>query len=67
MSEWQPISTAPEGESVLVYMKLIDAVDMAHKADTGRWISNGGTIWPPNVITHWMPLPPPPSSHQEQK
>ena len=58
---WHPIETAPEDEQVLVYMPCIEAIDLAHlNPESKRWTSSGGTTWPPNVITKWMPLPLPP-------
>lgn len=54
---WQPIETAPKGESVLVYMPQLEAVEMSHQTEDGRWIGNSGLKWPPGVLSHWMPLP----------
>lgn len=59
MGNWQPIETAPDGEPVLIYLAPIDAVHMAHRADT-VWYCSGGTKFPASCITHWMPVPAPP-------
>lgn len=61
-SQWQPIARAPEGETVLVYMASIDAIDLAHRMENGRWVSGGGTVWPDGVCTLWHPLPSAPDS-----
>lgn len=63
MSEWQPIETAPTAGIFLVYMPL-------EREDRKMQVAN----WRPNVkvigglfsfdcepVTHWMPLPEPPS------
>ena len=63
---WQPIATAPKDEQVLIFMAGIGAIDIAHqRADVSRWVSGGGTVWPPGVCTHWMLLPPAPSTEGE--
>lgn len=60
---WKPIETAPRDEQVLVYMQVIDAIDIAHKPEgLSSWISGGGTKWPAAAVSHWMPLPPPPTN-----
>lgn len=50
LTQWQPITTAPKGERVLVYNPLNGRMD----------IVNG---WEDKSIfaTHWMPIPEPPS------
>lgn len=53
MSEWQPIETKPQGETLLYY-----------PPETGRnakceWITIGYNH-APRKATHWMPLPTPP-------
>ena len=72
MSEWQPISTAPKNESVLIFIPNAEhygpGVYRGMLVDMGtgpHWSANGlhmgkdcGTHYAP---THWMPLPAPPS------
>ena len=59
---WQPISTAPTNEWVLVFD--VDDCCVARKIDNGRvpivWCDSRGTReW--LKPTHWQPLPLPPS------
>ena len=66
MSEWQPISTAPrDGTRVLLYdqhdpgsgfARVVGAWDPKWK----RWFSIPGSYT--KRPSHWMALPPPPSS-----
>ena len=53
MSEWQPIETAPKGESVLVVYDPGDSdrfIAIDFRCGDGWY----GRTYPP---THWMPLP----------
>lgn len=52
MTEWQPIETAPEEESVIIY-NIDGAVSRAMQINW-RWRSFDGTI--PQPI-YWMSLP----------
>ena len=59
---WQPIGTAPkDGTNVLAYED--GAVTVLYwDEDRDSWFypyKGGKTRWPD--ITHWMPLPPPPT------
>ena len=61
MSEWQPIETAPEGESLLVYMPT----DKRNPIQVARWGKHTKVIgnqfaFDMEKPTHWMPLPEPP-------
>jgi hypothetical protein len=68
MNEWQPIETAPrDGTHVLGYedgeMTVIHWSDHPPTSSYkgGYWNNiycNDGEWWP----THWMPLPPPPTT-----
>ena len=57
---WQPISTAPIDEIVLVAVEFDGPKDWRIKVgaqgESGQW-AVWGASWTP---THWMPLPPPP-------
>lgn len=65
-SHWQPINTAPLDDTVLVFLAPIQAIDLCHQcSERERWVSGSGTVWPPGVCTHWMPLPPAPSGFKE--
>jgi hypothetical protein len=65
--EWQPIETAPESGVFLVYIPGERAEDRVHVA---KWHPNvrviGGVFaFDRKPPTHWMPLPPTPSSTQQ--
>lgn len=71
--EWQPISTAPnDGTRVLVgrftgdktamregYVSVDWYGQLTDKRGVIGWGQFNGAFWPP---THWMPLPPPPTT-----
>lgn len=59
---WQPIETAPDGESVLLAYKFGLGCAIGHKDDGGVWRGHEGTNWGNGLarFTHWMPLPEPP-------
>jgi hypothetical protein len=67
--KWQDISTAPkDGTDIIVAVYEEDGRYwgqdiVAWNAAIG-WDS-AGYDWQPNMITHWMPLPPPPTDEQE--
>jgi len=73
MSEWQPILTAPrDGTPIILFSADVDE-DMgqiwiarwseAHKWRDYGWEYRGGGSWCyANTPSHWMPLPPPPST-----
>jgi hypothetical protein len=69
--QWRPIETAPHETTVLLFSPPVDNLYGA-KIETGfasqgqRWPMPSGGIrstmsWH-STATHWMPLPPPPSS-----
>lgn len=67
MTEWQPIETAPRGVQLIIYWPPVPP-----KRPGGSWLSEmikvdlaGGT--PFRRPTHWMPLPPVPSTSQPQE
>lgn len=74
MSEWQPIETAPRDQEIDLWLvpkdgaRPLRAPDCAWRLVDGRhqWVSRGDRGWEPlaglGAITHWMPLPAPPST-----
>ena len=65
--KWQPIETAPKGESrqpVLVYWANEEEILMAWWVDLhdeGKyWYTDSLDYVPAAQLTHWMPLPEPP-------
>jgi len=75
MSQWQPIKTAPlnpagiaNGPWVLIFSKYDNGTYQARwvaRGDGGDWTVQGKFVEPHRLqrhhITHWQPLPPPPS------
>lgn len=59
MSEWQPISTAPKAERVLVWGNGPVRFGYLDALDNWRATHHGPLRSAP---THWMPLPEPPAS-----
>ncbi|MDE2096351.1 MAG: DUF551 domain-containing protein [Patescibacteria group bacterium] len=65
MDEWQPIETAPESGSFLVWAPgKIGGSQYAvcNKRREGLCIIDGHFAWDMPKPTHWRPLPEPPSS-----
>ena len=59
MSEWQPIETAPAHGRVIAYFNDGDILTVTIES----WKrDDGDDCW----VTHWMPLPSPPTSGAEQ-
>lgn len=58
--EWQPIETAPEEQRVLGFVREGEAEIVIYWGEGEGWSleSTGETV----EITHWMPLPEPPSN-----
>ncbi len=63
MTEWQDISTAPNGLILGYrqgqYMELVYCVSWVEKRDRFWQSLHGNRVEAP---THWMPLPPPPGN-----
>jgi len=72
MMKWQPIETAPkDGTEVLGYRwyKKIEGdtyefYNVVYWEKGLGWCLNGGDCIK-FLVTHWMPLPPPPTDEQE--
>jgi hypothetical protein len=67
MGDWQPIETAPEHKSVIVYAPWPDGQPFRGEAfrdwnGVWRW-ADKNPIEPRNTPTHWVPFPEPPVSH----
>ena len=67
---WRDIATAPKDGVFLVYMQ--DEVRPARRMQVADWHSNvkivGGLFsFDCATVTHWMPLPPPPTSAEGVK
>ena len=73
MTDWQPIETAPENQSVLVwvpqfehYGKGVLRAILVNMGTGRRWTSTawhvGRDIPHDDYPTHWMPIPSPPES-----
>lgn len=76
--DWQPISTAPENMSVLVFIPNADhygpGVYRAILANFGSgkyWITTGRHVGRAVALddqpTHWMPLPEPPKVSEDAR
>lgn len=66
---WLPIETAPKGRTaVLVYRADTKCTYGASWDDiTNEWRHFGGSSYPVGgEITHWMPLPAPPTRHSDE-
>jgi hypothetical protein len=75
--EWQPIETAPEPKAGKRPMFVVCGFSVSYEATgerhytTDPWcvwrtMDGGFARWPhPFAPTHWMPLPPAPSSTQQ--
>ncbi len=61
---WQPIETAPEGETILAARgHVMFVTNYCMELDGQKWWNFGrGSRWQP---THWMPLPASPPAKQE--
>jgi hypothetical protein len=74
MTEWQPISTAPKDERILLYVPAFGPWDSAAWAGSWSWVREQWAIHTPFASgdkavfgvdapppTHWMELPPAPA------
>jgi hypothetical protein len=57
VSEWQPISTAPKDGTVVLF-----AIRGERHPFMGRADDFWNNAWWLEQATHWMPIPPPPTS-----
>jgi hypothetical protein len=59
---WQPIETAPEHMSIMVIQTQNNIIAIARgKNKKGNWKTGIGAMDYIAGVTHWMPLPPPPT------
>ena len=56
--DWQPITTAPTGQWVLVYFERFRDYAVCHLNDDGVWEDEDVSRY--TSPSHWMPLPEPP-------
>lgn len=68
---WQPIESAlRDGSTIQLWHKLWRCpvscryISKANYKNTPWLAMAGGTVWPEESFTAWMPLPPPPSEKQ---
>jgi hypothetical protein len=64
--EWQKIETAPKGQPILVTDgHIVTALSLVNNSNFPDGVGFGGYEWEwdfdPRDLTHWMPLPKPPS------
>jgi hypothetical protein len=59
--EWRPIETAPKTERRVIIWSNDGMVHIAERVGDIGWEFDG------EVATHWMPLPPPPSSSDQTR
>lgn len=72
MTEWQPIETAPVKKSILLCSVVedlesgtwhyYDYPEAGFRRENGEWYFYGSGIQTNGPPTHWMPLPPPPTT-----
>jgi hypothetical protein len=60
--EWQPIETAPkDGRRVIIAIEGCPRAQIS-EWDVAAWVTiMAGRDWIGHKVTHWMPLPEPPS------
>lgn len=71
--EWQPIETATEGQSVLVFddvsgisRAILDDEEWLAEASNTEWAYRSDGYIVRLCPTHWMPFPVPPASPTEK-
>ena len=68
MTEWQPIETAPSEGDFLAYVpNSIAGPILIVEADMGEFWHMAGDDTETVKPTHWMPLPPPPSTKEPKR
>ena len=65
LSSWQPIETAPDYQTVLIYVPPFDPMQGTKSGRFKTWMVGarsiiGRNLSPDMQPTHWMPLPEPP-------
>lgn len=58
---WQPIETAPKDGTLILAINQAGLMDVCHWWEEIGWINNSFDS-PDCELTHWRPLPPPPTS-----
>jgi hypothetical protein len=65
VGEWQPIETAPrDGVFLVMFNGTADIARNREDAETSKrwfWLGCNGSV-PIDELSHWMPLPPPPTN-----
>ena len=64
--KWRPIETAPQDDTIVDLWWQTDwderfRVPDCRYRDADTWIDDSGNLITAEYITHWMPLPDPPS------
>lgn len=75
MSEWQPIETAPrDGTQILVcFVPDMGRAIMVVEYDPDRegegypWVAAESAAYHKNAVTHWQPLPAPPTLAERER
>ena len=61
MNEWRTIDSAPRQADVLICFRNGTVLPVMKRMDNW-YFWNGDKLYQPGHITHWMPLPEPPSN-----
>lgn len=63
---WKPASDSPPiAEDVLIYSTVHKGYAVAYMNTERAWInSTNGMPFPPHTVTHWQPLPEPPTEYR---
>ena len=66
MMEWRPIESAPwDGGDMLVYNPVSCEMFVAYQTESGRWSFAVGHVMK-NDPSHWIPLPPAPTTTERE-